>query len=194
MLDALAVPLLQRAHVDLIALESGDAQQANDYGRMWISSAIVCALAGLNRPAEAAPRIERMRAQSEVNPAALTRAYLCVAGGIDVPVVPGIIPVHNFTQVSRFAAQCGAAIPSRMADRFAGLDDDPETTHLMAATVAAEQVLGLADQGVREFHFYTLNRAKLVYAICHLLGIRPDEGSRAAAPAGISPAIASAAR
>jgi methylenetetrahydrofolate reductase (NADPH) len=112
------------------------------------------------------------------------------AAGIDVPVVPGIIPVHNFTQVSRFAAQCGAAIPARMAERFAGLDDDPETTHLIAATVAAEQVLGLADQGVREFHFYTLNRAKLVYAICHLLGIRPDEGSRAAAHAEISPALA----
>jgi methylenetetrahydrofolate reductase (NADPH) len=98
--------------------------------------------------------------------------------------------VHNFKQVSRFAAQCGAAIPARMAERFAGLDDDPETTHLMAATVAAEQVLDLADQGVREFHFYTLNRAKLVYAICHLLGIRPDEAGRAPAAAEPRSAVA----
>jgi methylenetetrahydrofolate reductase (NADPH) len=112
------------------------------------------------------------------------------AAGIGVPVVPGIIPVHNFNQVSRFAAQCGAAIPARMAERFAGLDDDPETTHLMAATVAAEQVLDLADQGVREFHFYTLNRAKLVYAICHLLGIRPDEAGRAPAAAEPRSAVA----
>jgi methylenetetrahydrofolate reductase (NADPH) len=112
------------------------------------------------------------------------------AAGIGVPVVPGIIPVHNFNQVSRFAAQCGAAIPARMAERFAGLDDDPETTHLMAATVAAEQVLDLADQGVREFHFYTLNRAKLVYAICHLLGIRTDAAGRAPAAAEPRSAVA----
>jgi methylenetetrahydrofolate reductase (NADPH) len=97
------------------------------------------------------------------------------AAGIDVPIVPGIIPVHNFAQVARFAAQCGATIPPRMAARFAGLEEDVETTHLIAATIAAEQVLDLAAQGIRDFHFYTLNRAKLVYAICHLLGIRPDE-------------------
>ena len=110
------------------------------------------------------------------------------AAGINVPIVPGIIPVHNFAQVARFAGQCGAAIPARMQARFEGLDDDVETTHLMAATVAAEQVLGLVEQGVRDFHFYTLNRASLVYAICHLLGIRPEEG--ASAPAEISPAMA----
>ncbi|WP_245296841.1 MULTISPECIES: methylenetetrahydrofolate reductase [NAD(P)H] [Rhodomicrobium] len=112
------------------------------------------------------------------------------AAGIEVPIVPGIIPVHNFAQVARFAAQCGATIPARMAERFEGLDQDAETTHLMAATVAAEQVLGLAEQGVREFHFYTLNRANLVYAICHLLGIRPagENGSHIAA--SISPALA----
>jgi len=97
------------------------------------------------------------------------------AAGIDVPVVPGIIPVHNFATVSRFAGQCGTTIPAWMAERFEGLDDDHETTHLIAATVAAEQVLGLAEQDVHDFHFYTLNRASLVYAICHLLGIRPDE-------------------
>jgi methylenetetrahydrofolate reductase (NADPH) len=112
------------------------------------------------------------------------------AAGIDVPIVPGIIPVHNFAQVARFAAQCGATIPPRMAARFEGLDEDVETTHLMAATIAAEQVLGLAEQGVRDFHFYTLNRASLVYAICHLLGIRPEEDGRAVRTAEISPAMA----
>jgi methylenetetrahydrofolate reductase (NADPH) len=106
------------------------------------------------------------------------------AAGIHVPIVPGIIPVHNFAQVARFAAQCGAKIPARMAARFDGLDDDVETTHLIAATVAAEQVLDLTSQGVREFHFYTLNRAALVYAICHLLGIRDEpKPAKAAMPA-----------
>jgi methylenetetrahydrofolate reductase (NADPH) len=110
------------------------------------------------------------------------------AAGIDVPIVPGIIPVHNFSQVARFAAQCGTSIPAHVAARFEGLDDDVETTHLIAATVAAEQVLDLTSQGVREFHFYTLNRAALVYAICHLLGIREEHGPmKAAAPA---PALA----
>ncbi len=113
------------------------------------------------------------------------------AAGIHVPVVPGIIPVHNFAQVSRFAAQCGATIPARMAERFDGLQSDVETTHLVAATVAAEQVLELAGQGVSEFHFYTLNRANLVYAICHLLGIRPAEsGHTSGGPARASRAMA----
>ncbi|MGF1622443.1 MAG: methylenetetrahydrofolate reductase [NAD(P)H] [Rhodomicrobiaceae bacterium] len=110
--------------------------------------------------------------------------------GIDIPIVPGIIPVHNFAQVARFAGQCGTTIPERMADRFAGLDDDLETTHLIAATVAAEQVLDLAEQGVTDFHFYTLNRAGLVYAICHLLGIRPENDARPAAAADMRPAMA----
>jgi methylenetetrahydrofolate reductase (NADPH) len=95
------------------------------------------------------------------------------ARGIDVPVIPGLIPVHNFAQVARFAAQTGATIPASVARRFEGIEDDVETTQLMAATVAAEQALGLLEQGVTDFHFYTLNRAKLVFAICHLLGIRP---------------------
>ncbi len=99
------------------------------------------------------------------------------ARGIAIPIIPGIIPVHNFAQVARFAAQCGASIPGWMARRFEGLEDDQETTRLVAATVAAEQVLGLAEQGVEDFHFYTLNRANLVYAICHLLGLRPAEES-----------------
>jgi methylenetetrahydrofolate reductase (NADPH) len=103
------------------------------------------------------------------------------AQGIDVPVVPGLIPIHNFAQVAKFAAQCGAAIPAAVAKRFEGIDEDQETTHLMAATVAAEQALGLREQGVTDFHFYTLNRAKLVYAICHLLGLRPrSEGTQPA--------------
>ncbi|MEC9369020.1 MAG: methylenetetrahydrofolate reductase [NAD(P)H] [Pseudomonadota bacterium] len=93
--------------------------------------------------------------------------------GIDVPVTPGIIPIHNFKQISSFAARCGTHMPSRIARRFEGLEDDPETQKLVAATVAAEQVMALASQGITEFHFYTLNRADLVYAICHLLGLRP---------------------
>jgi methylenetetrahydrofolate reductase (NADPH) len=95
------------------------------------------------------------------------------ARGITVPVVPGIIPIHNFKQVSGFATRSGTSVPDWLGHRFEGLDDDVETRHLVAAAVAAEQVLGLVDQGIREFHFYTLNRADLVYAICHLLGLRP---------------------
>jgi methylenetetrahydrofolate reductase (NADPH) len=96
------------------------------------------------------------------------------AAGIWVPIVPGIAPVHNFRQVAGFAARCGASVPSWLARRFDGLDNDPQTTHLVAAAVAAEQVMDLVDQGIRQFHFYTLNRADLVYAICHLLGLRPQ--------------------
>jgi methylenetetrahydrofolate reductase (NADPH) len=95
------------------------------------------------------------------------------AAGITVPIVPGLIPIHNFKQVSSFAAKSGASVPDWLGRRFDGLDDDQETRHLVAAAVAAEQVLGLVDQGITEFHFYTLNRADLVYAICHLLGLRP---------------------
>ncbi len=95
------------------------------------------------------------------------------ARGIWCPVVPGIVPIHNYKQVSGFASKTGTSFPAWLARRFEGLDDDPQTTHLVAAAVAAEQVLGLVDAGVRQFHFYTLNRADLVYAICHLLGLRP---------------------
>jgi methylenetetrahydrofolate reductase (NADPH) len=102
------------------------------------------------------------------------------ARGIDVPIVPGLIPIHNFASVARMAGQCGTVIPAAVARRFEGLEDDLETTHLMAATVAAEQALDLAQQGVTDFHFYTLNRAKLVFAICHLLGLRPQGGGAAA--------------
>ena len=94
--------------------------------------------------------------------------------GITVPVVPGILPVTNFSQVVKFSGLCGASVPPWMHGVFAGLDDDPETRRLVAATVAAEQVRALAEDGIAEFHFYTLNRADLAFAICHLLGVRPQ--------------------
>jgi methylenetetrahydrofolate reductase (NADPH) len=103
--------------------------------------------------------------------------------GIHVPIVPGIVPVSNFRQTAGFAAKAGASIPDWFASRFEGLEDDPGTRQLIAAAVAAEQVLDLVDHGVKDFHFYTMNKADLVYAVCHLLGLRPAEGvgKRAAA-------------
>ncbi len=103
------------------------------------------------------------------------------AAGIFIPIVPGITPIHNFGQVSKFAAMCGASIPTPIAERFDGLDEDPETRKLVAAAVCAEQVDDLVARGVDEFHFYTLNRADLVYAICHMLGMRPHLQAVAAA-------------
>jgi methylenetetrahydrofolate reductase (NADPH) len=96
----------------------------------------------------------------------------CAHAGIRAQVVPGILPVTRFPQVVRFAAQCGASIPGSLRERFAGLDDDAETRRLIAASVAIEQVQQLSRHGVTEFHFYTLNRAELSYAICHALGVR----------------------
>jgi methylenetetrahydrofolate reductase (NADPH) len=95
------------------------------------------------------------------------------ARGIEIPIVPGILPVQNFKQAKNFAERAGASVPQWLADRFDGLDDDVATRKLVAAAVAAEQVLDLAGQGVSDFHFYTMNRAELVFAICHLLGMRP---------------------
>ncbi len=95
------------------------------------------------------------------------------AAGIKVPIVPGILPVTNFTSTVKTSAKCGASVPAWMHERFAGLEDDPETRRLVAATVVAEQVNALVADGVTEFHFYTLNRADLTYAICHILGVRP---------------------
>jgi methylenetetrahydrofolate reductase (NADPH) len=95
------------------------------------------------------------------------------AAGIWVPVSPGIVPIHNFKQVAGFASRAGASVPSWLARRFEGLEEDSATTHLVAAAVATEQVMDLVDEGVKKFHFYTLNRADLVYAIGHLLGLRP---------------------
>jgi methylenetetrahydrofolate reductase (NADPH) len=97
----------------------------------------------------------------------------CAAAGIDAPIVPGILPISRFSQVLRFAASCGASIPAWLHERFSGLDDDAETRRLIAAAVAIEQVQALVRHGVHEFHFYTLNRAELSYAICHALGLRP---------------------
>ncbi len=104
------------------------------------------------------------------------------ARGIDIPIVPGILPVQNFKQTANFAARTGASVPAWLATRFEGLEDDVATRKLVAAAVAAEQVLDLVDEGVSDFHFYTMNRADLVYAICHLLGLRADDsGAREAA-------------
>jgi methylenetetrahydrofolate reductase (NADPH) len=96
---------------------------------------------------------------------------------ITVPIVPGILPVQNFNQMRVFAERCGASVPAWLADRFAGLEKDAATRRLIAAAVAAEQVVDLVDRGVTDFHFYTMNRADLVYAICHLLGVRAQEAT-----------------
>lgn len=101
--------------------------------------------------------------------------------GIYVPVVPGILPVHNFGQVANFSKRCGAHVPAWLAERFDGLQRDPQTHALVAAAVAAEQVLDLIERGVRDFHFYTMNRADLVVAICHMIGIRAVDRTPAAA-------------
>jgi len=92
--------------------------------------------------------------------------------GIFVPIVPGILPIHNFAQVANFASRCGAHVPAWLAERFEGLAGDPQTHMLVAAAVAAEQVLDLVERGVGDFHFYTMNRADLPLAICHMIGIR----------------------
>ena len=105
------------------------------------------------------------------------------ATGIRLPVVPGIVPVPNFAQTAKFAAKAGASVPAWLAQRFEGLEDDPTTRQLVAAAVAAEQVLDLVDRGVTQFHFYTMNRADLVYAVCHLLGLRPAKPVAAEAAA-----------
>ena len=103
-----------------------------------------------------------------------------VRAGVTIPIIPGIMPVTNFTQMVKFAKMTGASVPPELGWKFEGLDQDPDTRKLVAATVAADQVHGLVSEGVSDFHFYTLNRADLTYAICHLLGLRP----RAASPAG----------
>ncbi|MEW6436121.1 MAG: methylenetetrahydrofolate reductase [NAD(P)H] [Pseudomonadota bacterium] len=96
------------------------------------------------------------------------------ASGINIPIIPGIVPVQNFRQTARFAKKAGASVPGWLAERFDGLDDDPTTRRLIAATIAAEQVFDLVDAGIEHFHFYTMNRADLVYAVCHLIGLRPN--------------------
>lgn len=103
--------------------------------------------------------------------------------GIYIPIVPGILPIHSFTQVANFSARCGAHVPAWLAERFAGLEKDPQTHALIASAVAVEQVLDLIERGVNDFHFYTMNRADLVIAVCHMIGIRSQasvQGSAAA--------------
>jgi methylenetetrahydrofolate reductase (NADPH) len=97
----------------------------------------------------------------------------CAAVGIRADIVPGILPITRFPQLLRFAERCGASVPAWLRQRFDGLDDDAETRRMIAANVAIEQVHRLREHGVEEFHFYTLNRAELTYAICHALGLRP---------------------
>ncbi len=118
----------------------------------------------------------------------------CAAAGIRGSIVPGILPITQFPQVLKFAARCGAQIPEWLVRRFEGLENDPETRRLIAAAVAIEQVQQLGREGVQEFHFYTLNRAELSYAICHALGLRPRraEALAGATSAGVGSAGRSA--
>jgi methylenetetrahydrofolate reductase (NADPH) len=95
--------------------------------------------------------------------------------GISVPIVPGVMPVSNFQGITRMAALCGAKVPAWLAEMFEGLEDDVETRRMIAASVAGDLCRRLRDEGVEQFHFYTLNRADLTFAICHLLGVRPHD-------------------
>ena len=97
----------------------------------------------------------------------------CVAAGIDVEIVPGILPVSNFKQLQRFATMTNVRVPSWMTSMFEGLDDDAETRKMVGANIAMDMVKILSREGVKDFHFYTLNRAEMSYAICHTLGVRP---------------------
>jgi len=101
----------------------------------------------------------------------------CAAAGIESSIVPGILPISRFPQLERFAKMCGANVPDWLRDRFDGLEDDVDTRQLIAANVAIEQVRALQEEGIDEFHFYTLNRSELTYAICHALGVRPRQAA-----------------
>lgn len=103
------------------------------------------------------------------------------AAGITASIVPGILPITRFPQVLRFAQMCGASVPDWLRERFAGLDEDADTRRMIAAHVAIEQVSRLQSHGVNEFHFYTLNRAELTFAICHAIGVRPNPTVRGVA-------------
>lgn len=103
----------------------------------------------------------------------------CAAAGITGPLVPGLLPINKFSQMLGFAARCGTPVPQWLHQRFEGLDDDPQTRQMIAASVAIELVGRLRRHGVGEFHFYTLNRAELTYAICYALGLRPQAEGRA---------------
>lgn len=97
-----------------------------------------------------------------------------VRHGIDVPLIPGIMPVFNFTKVAAFSEDCGTSVPQWLRDTFAGLDEDPDTRRLVAASVAADLCQRLQAEGVDRFHFYTLNRPELTYAVCRRLGMKPQ--------------------
>jgi methylenetetrahydrofolate reductase (NADPH) len=101
----------------------------------------------------------------------------CAEAKIETAIVPGILPITRFPQLQRFAEQCGATVPAWLHERFTGLDDDPDTRRLIAASVAIEQVRQLKKEGINEFHFYTLNRSELTYAICHALGVRAEQAA-----------------
>lgn len=103
----------------------------------------------------------------------------CDRAGIRGPLVPGLLPIAKFSQLLSFAGRCGASVPAWLHQRFEGLDEDPETRQMIAASVAIEQVGRLRHHGVDEFHFYTLNRAELTYAICYALGLRPQAAEAA---------------
>ncbi|OFX02481.1 MAG: methylenetetrahydrofolate reductase [NAD(P)H] [Alphaproteobacteria bacterium RIFCSPHIGHO2_12_FULL_63_12] len=100
------------------------------------------------------------------------------AAGIDIPIAPGVMPITNFAGIRKMADTTGATIPGRLVKLFQNLDEDPATRQLIAATVAAEQCLALAEQGVKHFHFYTLNRDDLAYALCTMLGVRPKSPAK----------------
>lgn len=110
----------------------------------------------------------------------------CAAAGIDKPIVPGILPVTNFARVEEFASRCGTCVPDSLRRRFDGLDDQPRTRNLIAATAAIELVQALRREGVDHFHFYTLNRHELTYAICHDLGVRPHKSAPQPEPAAVA--------
>ena len=101
----------------------------------------------------------------------------CAKTGIESAIVPGILPITRFPQMERFADMCGTAIPDSLRERFDGLDDDAETRQMIAASVAIEQVQHLQSEGIQDFHFYTLNRSELTYAICHALGVRSSKAA-----------------
>jgi methylenetetrahydrofolate reductase (NADPH) len=102
---------------------------------------------------------------------------LAATAGIESTIVPGILPITRFPQLRRFAERCGATVPDWLEERFAGLDDDAETRQMIAANVAIEQIRKLQAEGVDQFHFYTLNRSELTFAICHALGVRPNRAA-----------------
>jgi methylenetetrahydrofolate reductase (NADPH) len=101
----------------------------------------------------------------------------CGQAGIESAIVPGVLPITRFPQMERFAKMCGTAIPEALRHRFDGLEDDAETRQMISASVAIEQVRHLESEGIEDFHFYTLNRSELTYAICHALGVRSGQAA-----------------